>query len=263
MTQKQKEYFLNNISDLRCIDVYKVPLFEGHTKPNQLKGYQIKPFALLASSFEDIMLIDADNFPLQKPEHLFDNSIYNTIGNVFWADFWKPTDNWNDLSIYQILNVEPNLKLNDSESGQILVNKQICWNAINMAWFLNNHSYFFYQYFLGDKDTYQLAWILTGSTYYQNKYKPNAIGYIDKNDIPIGKNMLHYDLYSNPLFLHTTLDKDIDNVTWDKVIISKDSNWSITNNYVTPSNEFIVKDTYKIINELKKFKSKLEYNIPK
>lgn len=265
MTLEQKNYFENDIDNLTCIDVEKIEQFQNHTKPNQLKGYQIKPFALLASRFEDILLIDADNFPLQTPELLFDNSIYKSTGNVFWADYWKPTEHWNDLSIYDILQTKPNMKLNDSESGQILVNKKKCWDAINTAWFINNNSYFFYEYFLGDKDTYQLAWVLNNTTYYQNTYKPNAVGTVI-NDIPIGKNMLHYDLYGNPMFLHTTLDKDIDNVTWEKLIISKNCKWSITNSYVTPSNEpnnAVIKNIYKIIEKLKKFKSTLEYNYPK
>ncbi len=106
--------------------------------------------------------------------------------------------------------------VSDTESGQILVNKEKCWKELNLAWFLNNHSYLTYQYYVGDKDTYQLAWLYVGENKYTtNNYKPQSIGE-SKNGSFMGNTMLHFNLYGDPLFAHLTLNKDINNLLWEK-----------------------------------------------
>ena len=51
------------------------------------------------------------------------------------------------------------------ESGQIVVNKEVCWRALNLAWWYNDHSEFFYRHIHGDKDTFHMAWRRTNRPY--------------------------------------------------------------------------------------------------
>ena len=50
-----------------------------------LDGWAMKPFAMLHSAFEEILLLDADNVPVQDPSPLFEAPAYAQAGAVFLA----------------------------------------------------------------------------------------------------------------------------------------------------------------------------------
>ena len=62
-------------------DVYAAA---GVPRNVSLKGYQIKPMALLLSSFQEALWIDDDNVPLVDPATCFDWRAYRSAGAVFW-----------------------------------------------------------------------------------------------------------------------------------------------------------------------------------
>lgn len=49
-------------------------------------GFAIKPFVMLASSFTEIMLVDADAVFLRSPELLFETNAYKSTGTAFFRD---------------------------------------------------------------------------------------------------------------------------------------------------------------------------------
>lgn len=51
-------------------------------------GYAAKPLALTACSFDEALLLDADNAVLRDPTSLFDAPAYHTHGAVFWNDMY-------------------------------------------------------------------------------------------------------------------------------------------------------------------------------
>jgi len=53
-----------------------------------LHKYVNKLYAILASSFEEVLFMDADNFVLRDPERLFDAPEYKKTGAMFWPDLW-------------------------------------------------------------------------------------------------------------------------------------------------------------------------------
>lgn len=126
---------------------------KAHPVRTLTNGWELKPFSLLYCSFREVLLLDADNVPVVNPEFLFETPQYQHTGAVFWPDFGhlKPSD-----PIWEICGVsyrdEP-----EWESGQIVVDKQKCYKALRLALWYNEHSDFYYQYILGDKDTYHLA----------------------------------------------------------------------------------------------------------
>lgn len=60
----------------------------------EMSRYQLKALALAFSSFEDVLLLDADNLPIEQPEHLLDSEPFLSKGFVSWPDyvrtFWPP-----------------------------------------------------------------------------------------------------------------------------------------------------------------------------
>lgn len=47
-----------------------------------------KVAALLHCSFDEVLLLDADNIPLFDPSYLFSDRLYRQHRNLFWPDFW-------------------------------------------------------------------------------------------------------------------------------------------------------------------------------
>lgn len=234
ISEKQKEFIQSSFSDVKCIDATKVPTFEGHTPPLKLRGYQIKPFSLIACSFEEVILVDADNFPLQDLSKLFEDQTYLNNHALFWGDLWN---DWIDHSIYGLLGIDYSAfkEVKDTESGQLIVNKKECWKGLNLAWYFNNHAYFFYKFMVGDKDLYRLAWLKCGYPFKQNFYLPQMVGNIVDQDFH-GTSMLHYDMYGHPLFIHCTLDKDIHNLRWKRLMINKKNEWQfVDGTYIKPA----------------------------
>lgn len=62
-------------------------------------GWALKPYAILASSFQEVILMDADTFFFKKPDTLFDDAGYRKTGALFFYDRtlfanWDVGRNW-------------------------------------------------------------------------------------------------------------------------------------------------------------------------
>jgi len=72
-----------SFSGVTCRDATTLP-YPSHHKPANIKGYALKAFALYATSFTEVILLDADNLPVLNPALLFDSPEYQLHGNMFW-----------------------------------------------------------------------------------------------------------------------------------------------------------------------------------
>lgn len=125
-----------------------------------LKGWQLKPYAILHSRFQEVLFLDADNVPIHDPSYLFDMPEYQETGTVFWPDpqQFRTYSNSERWRIFGTDFVDGP----DQESGQILVDKARCWKALSLCNWYNEHSDFYYKYVYGDKDTFRFAWLRLG-----------------------------------------------------------------------------------------------------
>lgn len=74
----------------KCVEMYRV--FGKTTLQHfDVKGYQFKAFALLASSFENAFLLDSDAYAVKNPDKLFDSELYENYKMITWPDFWRRT----------------------------------------------------------------------------------------------------------------------------------------------------------------------------
>ncbi|SCU85346.1 LANO_0C04016g1_1 [Lachancea nothofagi CBS 11611] len=71
------------------------------------EGYQFKSISIIASSFENLLLLDADNFPIKPLDKIFDEEPYKSRGMVLWPDFWRRTTN---PAYYDIADISVNYK---------------------------------------------------------------------------------------------------------------------------------------------------------
>jgi hypothetical protein len=136
--------------DVRVVDAHEI---RKNHPTRILNGWELKCFAIMRSSFRDVLLLDADNVPVKDPSCLFETAEYKKTGAVFWPDYGRlePT-----RKIFTLCNVayvdEP-----EFETGQILVDKSKVWRALRLAMWYNEHSDFFYNYIHGDKETFHIA----------------------------------------------------------------------------------------------------------
>lgn len=99
-----------------------------------LVGYQLKPAAMLLSTFQDILYLDADNSAIRNPDTLFDTEEYQETGAILWPDFWRSTESPMTGYIIGASNdmVTPDLStIQTVESGQMLWNKRRHWKVRN------------------------------------------------------------------------------------------------------------------------------------
>lgn len=72
--------------------VFLSDYFDSETLKH-VAGYQLKAFSLLVSSFEKVLLLDADNYVINSLDNFFDGDIFRETGMILWPDFWRRVHN--------------------------------------------------------------------------------------------------------------------------------------------------------------------------
>ncbi len=117
-------------------------------------GWQLKPYAILNSRFEEVLFLDADQVPARDPTIVFDWPEYRDAGAVFWPDI---IDLRADNPIWAALELAGE-SCPSYESGQMLIDKRRHWRALQMALYLNERADVVHHMIYGDKDTFLVAW---------------------------------------------------------------------------------------------------------
>lgn len=237
---------------------------------SSLKSYAVKPFSLLASRFNEILLIDADNTPIKNPEFLFNSNAYQCYGSVFWADFgFEPNTQKNYFpsgkKVYEYLRIEDprDCEMALAESGQLMINRHVHWKSLIVNWYLNQEKDVFYKYFFGDKDLYWVAFCLNGmrDLYYQNSNRPFGVGDARMIGYSHGLGQRDLSLEGDIIFLHRTLSKwqienPITTPCWDLVYSGKGlDNCSIKEKQVYP--DWTCRVVVEPVNNITKFLNNL------
>ncbi|SSD59313.1 related to Alpha-1,2-mannosyltransferase MNN2 [Saccharomycodes ludwigii] len=183
----------------------------------EFKGYQYKSIAILASSFSNLLLLDADNTPIKSLDHVFDSKIFQDTGLIMWPDFWRRTtspdyyyiadieininkrvrnclDNLTPVEVYSDSTAEnKNVPYHDflntipdpsTESGQLMINKLVHLPTILLSFYYNVYGpSWYYPLFSqgrsgeGDKETFIAAAHFYNLPYYQVKTMIDTDGY--------------------------------------------------------------------------------------
>lgn len=175
----------------KCIVLSDILSYSKHKI--SFAGYALKIYAMLFSSFEEILLLDADSFPVHPPELLFTSPPYTTHHFVLWSDFWMPTFSplWCKITGIdtQTLQQRPTI-----EAGQILISKRTHAKTLLLAAYYNTYGHYFYPLTTqggpgeGDKETFVPAALVLNSTLYTVSSPPTALGQPSN-----GAEVLQYD----------------------------------------------------------------------
>lgn len=178
----------------------------------ELKGYQLKPLAILFSSFKRAFYLDSDIIPIVNPDRYFSSTLFLDYGLITWPDFWRRTTS---PHLYELLEIsiaeKPSRFLNDlytpvkfqykkntnefnyhdlsgtltewtTEAGLILINKVSHFNVLLLALYYNmNGPSGFYPLLSqggageGDKDTWALSSHYLKKPWWQVQTKPRKL----------------------------------------------------------------------------------------
>ncbi len=175
---------------VECIDADEV---RKKHPARMLDGWELKVFATLHSSFQEVLFLDADCYPCRNPEFLFDLDEYRRAGAIFWADCVLVDDRLK----WAAFGLDDPKRLGSIESGQYVIHKQLSWKALNLAWFYNDHSDYYYRYCYGDKHTFEAAWNYQRQPFVM--FTP--IAHVEK------AGYVHTGPDHRPLFVHRCSDK--------------------------------------------------------
>ncbi|GAB7342389.1 hypothetical protein MBLNU457_g0605t1 [Dothideomycetes sp. NU457] len=144
--------------------------------------FQYKIFAILFSSFDEVLFLDSDSFPLRNPEEIFESEVYKRHGMITWPDLWATSIS---PAYYLIAGREPPpiILRASTESGQFLINKKTHFETLLISAYYNyygpNHYYILLcqgGYGRGDKSTFIPAAIAANQTFYDVSERPRPIG---------------------------------------------------------------------------------------
>ncbi|CCK72495.1 alpha-mannosyltransferase KNAG_0K01300 [Huiozyma naganishii CBS 8797] len=215
----------------QCIFIDRI-LPSAMIKTFHFKGYQFKSLALVSSSFENVLLLDADNYPVRRLDDIFKQEPFKSTGLILWPDFWRRTTtplfyNISGVAIdltspvrYSFDDLTPpevyfnstmdrsKIPVNDfagampdvsTESGQLLINKRTHLKTILLSLYYNVNGPAWYYPIIaqrapgeGDKDTFIAAANFYGLPWYQVKTRVGIDGYSEDGQYH-GVGMLQYD----------------------------------------------------------------------
>lgn len=226
--------FCNNLLpqyNAKCIYIDRI-LSPKMTQKFKFKGYQFKSLAMVASSFENLLLLDADNFPVKNLDLIFNKEPFKSNGLILWPDYWRRsttpyfyeiagipidlntrvrnsyddltppevyTKDINDLKDVPLHDLKGTMPDSSTESGQLLINKKKHLGTMLLSLYYNvNGPTWYYPIFTqkaageGDKETFIAAATFYDLPYYQVKSNTDVDGYFDELGFH-GVAMLQYD----------------------------------------------------------------------
>ena len=166
----------------------------------EISRYQYKILSILFSSFEEVLFLDSDCFPVQDPDVLFESEPFNSTGLVLWPDFWYTSES----PAYFAISSQPMPLLKErqsTESGEIFYSKPMHELSILLATYYNVYGPSHYYPLQsqgapgeGDKETYGWAATALGEPLYNVKKPVQAIGIFNPETASLeGSAMVQYD----------------------------------------------------------------------
>ena len=168
----------------RCIVLADIMRATRFGSAPVIAHYQLKVFAVLFSSFENILWMDSDCFPLHDPAILLGSDPFMSKGLVTWPDFWSSTAS---PMYYNISGqpVPPMEARQSSETGVFMVSKRSHFLPLVLAAYYNYYGPSHYFMLLsqgapgeGDKETFLQAATAMGTDFYTVSETVGAIGHV-------------------------------------------------------------------------------------
>lgn len=194
LSPADREQLQSRFGDIRFSDVLDV--FDDDAVDLRNGGWAIKPFAALASSFEEVILVDADAVFLQPPETLLKQKSYASTGallfhdRLLWKGAFKERHEWWTSQV-----THPSAMLNRSlaftqdyaeegDSGVVVMDKSrldVLVGLLHIAWQNSKEvRKTTYEMGHGDKESWWFGFELTGSQYAFEEHYASIVGWLEE-----------------------------------------------------------------------------------
>jgi hypothetical protein len=172
---------LLNLGNVKLIDLTE--RLNTNVNKNKLIGYRTKPLAVIASSFEEVVLMDADALSFVDPYYFFKLDGYINNGMVLYKDYVTCLHYIDKKFINNIgIGSKTYCKKTDGyelDSSCVVVNKQKAWEALYTICVINVESDSYYNNkinnVLGDKDTWLIGSMFVGFDPYVSEADPGLL----------------------------------------------------------------------------------------
>ena len=212
----ENQQSLQKIDGVRPVDITKI--FDNDLL--KLKRWAIKPFALLASGFEKVILMDCDVVLFQSPEAIFEQPGFKASGALFFHDRsmndeikdWSKAreiaieltgQHISSLSKLRFFNGKTNYEM---ESGVVVIDKTRNIVGLLAICSLNTlrEREILYQVTYGEKETFWMGFEAVHIDYDFNNHMPGVIGKLSGKtpERVCCKQILHLDYLGQPLWLN-------------------------------------------------------------
>ncbi|KAL4816927.1 mannosyltransferase putative-domain-containing protein [Aspergillus spinulosporus] len=156
---------------------------------DSIEHFQLKVFAVLLSSFEEVVWMDADCFPLHEPDLLLDSDVFKSTGMITWPDFWQSSVS----PLYYRISNQPEIPMNarqTTEAGVFLISKKSHLRTLLLSAYYNYYGPSHYFRLLsqggpgeGDKETFLQAASAVQEPFYAVSERVQAVGHPAPNGL--------------------------------------------------------------------------------
>ncbi|CAF1246686.1 unnamed protein product [Adineta ricciae] len=195
LSQENQDILRKNYPNIRLIDLSTMSFNDNYLK---LRGWEIKSYAVLASQFEQVLLIDADVLFFEKPSILFQHELYIQTGSLFFHD--RPIITKGHIHWIESFSIQSNRTYpqRTQESGVVLIDKSRLFFGLLAICKLNDYHErhrITYEHLYGDKDTWWIGLHMMNLSYSFVPTMTAGIGQIGKKkkQTIICGHLLHYD----------------------------------------------------------------------
>ncbi|KAG0167694.1 hypothetical protein DFQ28_005802 [Apophysomyces sp. BC1034] len=220
LTESRRTYLETEFSNVRTIKLVDY-IDDDYTK---FGGWSIKPYAMLASSFDEVILMDADVYFFQKPETLYDNAGYQRTGSLFFYDRtlfpgWNVGMRWlqSFLPTYSSLMENTRwwrlISAHEQESGVVVIHKKKSLLGLLASCKMNDQQerdQVTYKHVHGDKETFWIGYEMVQTPYAFVKSYGAVIGGLGDAGASnnVCGNQLHLDVNNKPWWWNGGLVRD-------------------------------------------------------
>ena len=169
--------------------------------------FQYKIMAILFSSFEEVLLLDSDAFPINNPLPLFEEEPFKSNGLIVWPDFWYPSESPYFFEIAKIDTIPHLTERASVESGELMYSKAKHHASLMLAAYYNYYGPTYYYPLLsqgapgeGDKETFAWAATALKEPHYAVHERVMALGRHDTNGNFLGSAMAQHDPVADNAF---------------------------------------------------------------
>lgn len=195
LRSEKREFLITTYRNVRTVDLAAFGHFDESFAHLDHGTWAMKPYAMLATNFTEVMLLDADSILLAHPYDFFEEAGYKETGTLFFHDRLVKTEKYDIIHIFlqeQLGQRGPSPLLRDSpfwelglrhrqESGLVLLNKAkpSVFAALLFVMWQNAgpiRDAATYHIFYGDKETFWIAFELSGMPHHFSPYFAGAVG---------------------------------------------------------------------------------------